>query len=69
MEIQWGEFYFQAEGTVAILLALAPVAFALSIPRVAEAIKTIVYLVGRRAKRTLSLQERANREGENARPK
>lgn len=62
MEIQWGEFYFQADGTVAILLALAPVAVALAIPKVADAIKTIVYLVGRRAKRVLSFQERADRE-------
>lgn len=62
MEIQWGEFYFQADGTVAILLALAPVAAALAIPKVAEAIKTIVYLVKRYAKRVLSLQERADRE-------
>jgi len=64
MEIQWGEFYFQADGTVAILLAFAPVAVALAIPKVAGAIKTIVYLVGRhaKAKRVLSLQERADRE-------
>ena len=62
MEIQWGEFYFQAEGTVAILLALAPVAVALAIPKVAEAVKTIVYLAKRYTKRVLSLQERADRE-------
>lgn len=62
MEIQWGEFYFQADRTVAILLALAPVAVALAIPSVAENIKTIVYLAKRHAKRVLSLQERADRE-------
>ena len=62
MEIQWGGFYFQAEGSVAILLAAAPIVLALGIPKVAEAVKTIVYLVKRRAKRILSLQERADRE-------
>ena len=47
---------------MAILLALAPVAVALAMPKVADAIKTIVYLVGKRAKRVLSFQERADRE-------
>lgn len=57
MEIQWGEFYLRAEGSTAVLLALAPVALALSIPKVVNGIKTIVYLMKRGAKRKLTLQE------------
>ena len=63
MEIQWGDFYFQATGSVALFLALTPVVIALGIPKVVSAIKTITYLITRRTKRTSSLQERADREG------
>lgn len=58
MEIRWGDFYFQAERTVAILLALAPIMFVMTIPKVLNGIKTIVYLLRRGARRRLSPQER-----------
>ena len=57
MEIAWGDFYFQMEGTGVILLAATPVVLLFYVPRVVDGLKTIVYLVRRGRRHKMSLQE------------
>jgi len=61
MVIEWGSFYFRAEGTVAVLLGAAPVLFVMTLPSVAEAIKRTVYLLTRSSKKKLTLLDRIRR--------